>query len=239
MKLIPLGRDSDYRVGYGEMGHSIDLDLLPDAPVVLDAGCRGFAFSKDILKLRPKARIIALDPDPLINPPNAFKQIDYWRIGLVATQKRTMDYISTTKATGDGGANFLIEPGSVTEGKVIRPESGWLFTDFELETVACANIQGVMRLSDFEHFDVVKLDIEGQEFPVLENWPGPIATQISVEFHDFTGPMRHRIDAGYYTTLMDHLGQWYRFARHEWIDLDGHTSHLGHWDSVLVLKSAK
>lgn len=235
MNLIPLGRDTDYTLGRGEMGHTIDVDLLPEAPVILDAGCRGFAFSKDILSLRPKARIIAFDPDPLIFNPH-IDRLDYWRLGLVAGQQRLTDYVSTTKSSGDGGANFITDPGSVIDGKVTRQESGWEFSDFELHTVACVNIQGVMRLAEVEHFDVVKLDIEGQEFPVLENWPGPIATQISVEFHDFTGPMKHRVDAGYYTTLMDHLGQWYRFARHEWMDLDGDPVHFGHWDSVLVLK---
>jgi len=235
VNLIPLGRDTDYRIGFGEMGHTIDVDLLPDSPIVLDAGCRGFAFSKDILILRPKARVIALDPDSRIDNPQV-PGIEYWKVGLVAHQKRVSSYVSTTKSSGDGGANFLIEPGSGIDGVITRPDCGWEFSDYEMETVATGNIQAIMRIADVSHWDVVKLDIEGQEFPVLENWPGPIATQISVEFHDFTGPMRHRVDAGYYTTLMDHLGQWYRFARHEWMDLDGDPVHFGHWDSVLVLK---
>ena len=37
--------------------HSVDVELLPEAPVVLDAGCRGFDFSNAVLDVRPKARV--------------------------------------------------------------------------------------------------------------------------------------------------------------------------------------
>ena len=37
------------------------------------------------------------------------------------------------------------------------------------------------------HWDVVKLDCEGAEYDVLLDWPGPIAEQITVEFHEHTG----------------------------------------------------
>ena len=233
MNLKALGQDADYCVGYGEMGHTIDLDLLPEAPVVLDAGCRGFAFSKDILGLRPKARVLALDPDRLIWD-QKIPGVEYVQIGLVGDDRLCSGYVSTT-AWADGGANFLA-PLNTPKNRAIRKDCGWEFNRFELDEVACVNIANLMRGAAIQHWDVVKLDIEGEEFQVLEKWPGPIATQISVEFHDFTGPMRHRVDAGYYTSLMNHLGQWYRFARHEWIDLDGDPVHFGHWDSLLVLK---
>jgi hypothetical protein len=84
---------------------------------------------------------------------------------------------------------------------------------------------------------VVKLDCEGEEFSILENWPGPIATQISVEFHDFTGPRRALVDEGYYENkLWPHLCQWYKVVKHDWVDLRGEPAYCGHWDSLLVLK---
>lgn len=232
MTLKSLGQDSDYRVGYGEMGHTVDLDLLPDAPIVLDAGCRGFAFSKDILALRPKARVIAMDPDRLIWD-QKIPGVEFVQAGLVGDNRVCSGYVSTT-AWSDGGANFLAPLG--TTKRVFRQDCGWEFSRFELEEVACTNISNLMLSTGIKHWDLVKLDIEGEEFQVLERWPGPIATQISVEFHDFTGPMRHRVDAGYYENILWPKLPWYRIARHDWIDLNGSPAHFGHWDSLVVLK---
>lgn len=229
VKLTALGRSA------GDPGHSIDLDLLPDAPVVLDAGCRGFAFTRDLLRLRPKARVIALDPDPLIcDPLIGGCRCEYQSVALIAGSQVSSGYISTTKRA-DGNANFLAPLNSSTE-KAIHPESGWAFTGFQLEEVACINIGNLMRGYGVDHWDLVKFDIEGAEFEILENWPGPIATQISVEFHDFTGPRREKVNAGYYENVLWPKLPWYRAEKHDWVDLIGNPAYLGHWDSLLVLK---
>lgn len=234
MNLKALGQDADYHVGYGEMGHTIDLDLLPESPTVLDAGCRGFAFSKDVLALRPKARVIALDPDPLIWEPK-IPGVEYGRFAFIAGNEVTSGYVSTT-AWADGGANFLA-PLNTSKEKAVRKDCGWEFTRFDLEEVACCNMENLMLGFGVTHWDLVKLDIEGEEFAVLENWPGPIATQISVEFHDFTGPRNELVMKGYYQdVLWPHLFQWYEIAQHDWVDLNGSPSHFGHWDSLLVMK---
>lgn len=49
-------------------GHSIELDLLPKRPLVLDVGCRGFAFGNAIKRLRPRSVIYELDIDDLDVP---------------------------------------------------------------------------------------------------------------------------------------------------------------------------
>jgi FkbM family methyltransferase len=233
VNLTALGRDADYRIGYGEMGHSIYLNGLPEAPIVLDAGCRGFAFTKDVLALRPRARVIALDPDRLIWD-QKIPGCEYVQAALVGDGRAFSGYVSTT-AWADGGANFLA-PMNSPKDKAVRKDCGWEFTRFELEEVACVNISNLMRGCGIHHWDLVKLDIEGEEFEVLENWPGPIADQISVEFHDFTGPMRHRVDAGYYETVLWPKLPWYRIEAHDWVDLNGSPTHFGHWDSLLVLR---
>jgi hypothetical protein len=233
MNLIPLGRDTDYTLGRGEMGHTLDLDLLPDAPVILDAGCSGFGFSTDVLKMYPRARVIAVDPNPMMEQPN-LPGCEYFQVALVGSNVTQSGYVRDPE--GDGGGNFLA-PIDSPKDKVTRPGCNWDFTRFELHKVMCYNIQALMAVCNVTHWDAVKLDIEELEFQVLEKWPGPIATQISVEFHDFTGPIFHSVQAGYYErTLWPHLFQWYRIARHELMDLDGDPKHLGHWDSLLVMK---
>ena len=42
--------------------HTVDLDLLPEAPIVLDAGCRWFDFTTALQIRRKDARVIAIDP---------------------------------------------------------------------------------------------------------------------------------------------------------------------------------
>src|SRR5690349_14204704 len=42
--------------------HTVDLDLLPECPMVLDVGCRDFDFTRALLALRPVTCMIALDP---------------------------------------------------------------------------------------------------------------------------------------------------------------------------------
>jgi methyltransferase FkbM-like protein len=56
--------------------HTIEPDLLPERPTVLDVGCRGFGFGDAIRQLRPSAVIHELDIDIL----NTSRP--YWRAAL-------------------------------------------------------------------------------------------------------------------------------------------------------------
>lgn len=193
--------------------HTIDIDRLPENPVVLDVGCRNFDFTDGILNLRPNAKIYALDPDKkVVNPdtPNVFK----YDIALVHDDRKESKY--TDYSTGEG--NFLTNLNKYYDAKIY--------------VVECQNITTFMSNVGVAHWDVVKLDCEGSEFGILENWPGPIATQISVEFHDYN--QRTKYNSAYYRKLFEYLGKWYKVLRHELIALPNGAT--GHWDSILVLK---
>jgi hypothetical protein len=82
------------------------------------------------------------------------------------------------------------------------------------------------------HFDLVKLDIEGAEFDVLEHWPGPVATQLSIEFHDAFD--KRFYDAAYFERLFAGPLADYRVVQHE--AMREPYPDIGHWDSLLVLK---
>ena len=183
--------------------HTVDVDRLPDAPVVLDAGCRGFDFTVEMKQLRPLAKIVPMDPDTEMD--GCFT---YVRMALVGDDRLYAPYA----AHSTGEANFL------TEGQPVHYA--------EIRQVPCVNIEKLMLLCDVTHWDVVKLDIEGSEFSVLENWPGPIADQISVEFHDWTGDC----DCTKALERLQSLG--YRIVQHE---LSRQGEGIGHWDSLLVL----
>jgi hypothetical protein len=227
--------------------HTVDLDQLPESPIVLDVGCRWFDFSKAVLEARPKAEIIAMDPGPGIEDPQ-IPGVTFLNLALVADSQREMEY--EDYFTGIG--NFIREHGSpylhqLAEGYTAKGEGRRV-------TVQCCNIRDVMAAcrkcmdlthslrpqldirerhdySATRHFDLIKLDCEASEFPILENWPGPIATQISVEFHDYVH--KSKWDAAYFARLFESLGRFgYRVIQHEEFELGGGW---GHWDSLLAL----
>src|SRR6267142_566504 len=88
--------------------HTIDLDLLPDEPLVLDAGCRSFNFCAEIFSLRPNARIVAVDPGPDIEVPNDQRIIFL----LSALDNRYRDRVWLKMA----GCESIISP---------TPQPGW------------------------------------------------------------------------------------------------------------------
>jgi FkbM family methyltransferase len=200
--------------------HSIDVDLLPESPVVFDVGCRGFEFDHELLKLRPKARIFAVDADP------AIKQPDEPRIHFVhcAITERPTPHVLWQ---GDGdGAYICSKPG--------EPGYGWGVHDVTKSAeVPNTTITDFMEAFEINHFDVIKLDIEGSEFGILESWPGPIAEQISIEFHDFID--RNRWNDAYFEKLFAGPLKDYNVALFGLTPL-GPGNSLGHWDTLLVRK---
>jgi methyltransferase family protein len=91
-----------------------------------------------------------------------------------------------------------------------------------------------MRDYRVDHWDLIKLDCEGSEFGILENWPGPVARQISVEFHDWTGPWAERAAGDYYERLFAGPLKDYEVVQHE---LSKQGEGIGHWDSLLRLRA--
>ena len=195
--------------------HTVDIDLLPEELLVLDVGCRWFDFTRGVLDYRPKARIWALDPSSDIRwePDLPLKQVHLLRLALVGDDRFSSNFAEGR--AGDGGGNLIVE----TER----------YGDYDIKQVLCMNIGAFMRTHSLDRFDCVKLDCEGSEFGILENLPGPVATQISVEFHDWTGPWKeHGCERA--MTRLHTLG--YRCVQHE---LSKQGEGVGHWDSLFVL----
>jgi len=203
MQLVKLGGD-----------HTIDVGLLPESPVVLDVGARGFAFVRDILALRPKALVVAMEPDPDVQDPDIVG-CEFIHKALVHHEDCVRKYAAFS--TGEG--NFLSDVD-------IHYAS--------MKTVPCVSIYSVMEGLGIAHWDVVKLDCEGSEFDILRSWPGPIATQISVEFHDYQN--RAKYDDAYFGDLFRGRLRDYKVVQHPLTGVGPGPSY-GHWDSLLVLKS--
>ncbi len=199
--------------------HTVDLDLLPERPVVLDVGCRNFDFTREVLALRPKAWILAMDPDPLMELPLwlDLRSVVYLPWALIHDGPKAVNYAGWS--TGEGNMVCEVSPHYAERS----------------HRVAATNINDIGVLFSVPFWDLVKLDCEESEFGILENWPGPIATQISVEFHDWTGPWESKAKNSptYYPALWAGPLRDYEVVKHELSKVGEGT---GHWDTLLRLK---
>lgn len=188
-------------------GHSFDLDALPERPRVLDVGSFHNEFTKGILTLRPGAEIVCIEPNPKApEPPQGVRLI---RAALVGDYRRCAWY----RAFSTGEGNYIPDD----DDRSISPSACC--------SVACRNIRELTSKS----WDLVKLDCEGSEFSILENWPlrWRFATQISVEFHDYKKIETYNPD---YFVWLFHKLQKYEVVKHDFFK---HGEAWGHWDSLL------
>lgn len=195
--------------------HTVDLDLLPEASVVLDVGCRGWDFTNEVLSVRPGAWVIGFDPDTKLWPQNPPQGCEFINFALVGEANQLVSRYASY-STGEG--NFLTDLDAYYDAKMVM--------------VSCTNISTFMKGRQLMYFDVVKLDCEGSEFGILENWPGPIATQISVEFHDSGYTPGYGPDYDYGPMFERLKGFGYKIVQHE---LSKQGDGTGHFDSLLVL----
>jgi hypothetical protein len=205
--------------------HTVDLDLLPERPWVLDVGCRGFDFAEGVRQHRPRAMIVCLDPSGEVaaHPRSEFI---YFQTALVADP--TLEDVDL-ETWSDGVGDFV---------RMTAPR--WYFQQAIAHRGRTLRVPAVeitaltLRLSQLHHvamhWDLVKLDCEASEFSILENWPS-IATQISVEFHDFAD--RGRWNGAYFAALFRKLSD-YQVVQHE--DSLVSDNRMGHWDSLLILR---
>lgn len=196
--------------------HSYCDDLLTPSDWILDVGCRGFKFTHHFSKLGYQT--IGLDPGSDVVDPEC-ENLHFIRAALVGVDPGQAQYVE--RPDGGGYANHLKKIRSPLRGSNLR-------------TVDTYTLQTLMSRFGIERFGLVKLDCEGAEYEILDNWPGPIAKQISVEFHDFLGvnPCDPNCD-DYYANLMSRLGQWYELVKHERSECGSEMHYL---DSLFVLK---
>ncbi len=188
--------------------HTIDVSLLTRGGCVLDAGCRDFTFAKGINKRG--CLVAAIDADPTIEDPEHVG-ITYINRALAATEGRV--YLAMTP---DPQARYI------TSKPLIGADSRSVWAH---SIVSLSSHMGV------EQWEVVKLDIEGAEYEILQQWPGgSIAKQISVEFHEHVRPRPQRI----YDAIFKHLDQWYTVIQHE--KTARHCCAANYWDTLLIRK---
>lgn len=91
-------------------------------------------------------------------------------------------------------------------------------------------IETFSKMVNVKHWDLIKMDIEGEEIKVLESAKHPMAIQVSVEFHAHCGVQtKEQLDA-----LLDKLSEYYTIHNRVWEQRHG-CSH-NYWDVLLIAK---
>ncbi len=187
--------------------HTIDRSLLTGGWVI-DVGCRNWRFTDAVIGLGEK--VIGIDPNPDV-------QEHPWAIFRRAALEHGIPGGQVClRVCDNGNGTHTVDPG--TEGD-------------DIITAPVISLPELMEMVPGT-LDVFKIDAEGAEFGILANWPGPVARQLTVEFHHFWHRSPPDPDAAI-AEIAAHLGQWYTPVKHEKTLQWGRWAY---WDSLWVLK---
>ena len=157
-------------------GHTLWLPPLNATSVIIDAGAHAGQFSRSIHQLTG-ARCLLIEANPELAEKLSFPP--------------PATVLHAALSTADGTASFFLRP---------NPESGSILTNSRDPNPNSIPIQSISLASLFNRFDLsiidlLKLDIEGAEFALLQETPSHLLAnirQITVEFHDFLPEFQKR-----------------------------------------------
>lgn len=179
------------------------IDLdLLSGGICIDAGCRGFQFSEAMRDLGLK--VLAFDLEDMQAPDG----IEYKKMAI-----SNYTGYGVYKDTTDLQAKHLINTGS---GK----------------PVSVVNLSDVYNLIGSDNVDVLKLDVEGEEFSIfMDEEFRPIPRQITFELHQHTQARRSQKEID---SLFNKLKTWYEFVHIDYSEK--HGCGLNWWDVLIVKK---
>jgi FkbM family methyltransferase len=182
--------------------HSVDLNLLSGG-VCIDAGCRGFKFAEAMRDLG--CYVLAMDLE-YMEPENP-ENILFMKRALMVEPGQY--YYVDTK---DQQAKYISNAG------------------IPVPSISLNDLYNVVKTTDVNHIDVLKLDIEGSEYRVLAD-PAfqPLPKQISVEFHMHC---HRKLHDQYYEACMENLLKSYVPVQHELTQ--AHGAGWNYWNSLFV-----
>jgi len=182
---------------------------------VLNIGSRRHDFARPMANMGCSVCAVEPDDDVKLPPVSGITLIR----GAVVGDANAGALMDLAKwSSGEG--NHLVNVSSVPKSAV-------------LQQTKCYSMRQIMAMTGMDFWDIVKMDCEGSEYEILLDWPGPIAGQITVEFHDFTGSNPGGEDT--YDKIFEHIGQWYDIVQHEGT-VRFNLPCANYWDSLFVLK---
>ena len=190
--------------------HSVRTDLLRPGRGVLDVGCRGFVFAR---AMRDRGmKVIALDPDPGI--------VDLAIDGVTLMRKALI---------GDTSAGSVLVMHPDPEARHVAPAA--VNTSFPVVPVECMTLRQLNDKLGMVEWDLVKLNCEGAEYDIILGWPGAVARQIVVSFHEHTPQKRGKTTV---KQCVERLRQWYEPVQH--VESARYGAGMNWWDSLFVAR---
>jgi FkbM family methyltransferase len=199
--------------------HTIEELFINNNGWVLDLGCINFTFATEIKKYCNN--VICVDPNSNIN-------------------EIPKDILFENKAiiNGDDKQIVFYEYNDIQGYSILNPKQDCCFLEKTIMVESC-NIHDLMIKYNIKQFDLIKFDIEGAEYSILENFDWTISKQYSIEFHDFRymNPYFPNNEI-FYTNLKKKMKNYCDIIKHEITDHPGFPQGLGrnYWDSLFILK---
>lgn len=173
---------------------------LPEQPVVVDIGSNVGYFSLALLSYKPAAKIYAydavaaneqlfrrhLDMNPQLKP--------YVTAHHRAVTGTPQDFITLYTETDHGN--------SVTASVY----KDFIDENVYAEKVPCISLKEIMEQNGIDHADLLKIDCEGSEYPIIYETPASFWQQVdrlAMEVHDLDGQTRN---AGYLQNYLAGFG---------------------------------
>jgi FkbM family methyltransferase len=201
--------------------HTIEESIIDKNGWVLDLGCVNFAFSLEIKKYCDN--VICVDPNPNIKEiPDG---VIYENIAITHDENLTEDIYYLYD---DISGNSLLNPSNDT-CRLLGEQK-----------INLTTIKKLMLKYNIEKFELIKFDIEGSEYSILENLDWGVSKQFSVEFHDFRGMNPHYPNNEiYYDKLLDKIKNKFDVISHTNTHHPGFPLGMGYnyWDSLFVEKN--
>jgi FkbM family methyltransferase len=203
--------------------HTIEESIIDKNGWVLDLGCINFAFSLEVKKYCDN--VICVDPNPNI------KQIPE---GLIHENVAITHDENLTEQT-----YFMYN--DISGNSLLNPSNDTCFLQGE-QKVYLTTIKKLMSKYNIDKFELIKFDIEGSEYKILEEMDWSISKQFSIEFHDFRGMNPYYPNNElYYSKLLEKIKDNFDVITHV------NTHHPGfpwgkgfnYWDSLFVEKQIK
>lgn len=199
--------------------HTINESILNKSGWALDLGCIGFNFSSGIKSYVDN--VIGVDPNPSIQP---VPDIHFENVAVISNKSTESVYYNSYT---DSQANSLLMPMNDICVFLSRVK------------VKTTTIPDLMEKYGIKQFEVIKIDIEGGEYDLLDNMDFTISKQFSIEFHDFRNmnPYYPNNDE-YYSMLFYKLKEYCDIVQHTKTHHPGFNMGMGfnYWDSLFVLK---
>jgi len=161
--------------------HTYEPSLITSGGWGLDLGCNDFIFSRHLLSLGLK--VIGIDPIKNIGVPQDLVENE----NFIYLQKACVGIKNSETKTyyeyNSWGANSIYN----TPEMLHRKENGGhannpFKSKYEVGLVTLSELMNTYNINQFE---IIKIDVEGAEYDIIENLPSKCTKQLSIEFHDF------------------------------------------------------